>query len=37
VLASPNDPAAAAILALADTLAARGRDLTSRKLPLSPR
>jgi ATP-binding protein involved in chromosome partitioning len=37
VLASPSDPAAAAILALADTLAARGRDLTSRKLPLSPR
>jgi ATP-binding protein involved in chromosome partitioning len=37
VLAAPDDPAAAAILALADTLAARGRDLTSRKLPLSPR
>jgi ATP-binding protein involved in chromosome partitioning len=37
VLADPTDPAAAAILSLADTLAARGRDLTSRKLPLSPR
>ena len=37
VLADPGDPAAAAILALADALAARGRDLTSRKLPLSPR
>jgi ATP-binding protein involved in chromosome partitioning len=37
VLADPSDPAAAAILALADTLAARGRDLTARKLPLSPR
>jgi ATP-binding protein involved in chromosome partitioning len=37
VLADPGDPAAAAILSLADTLAARGRDLTSRKLPLSPR
>ncbi len=36
VLAAPSDPAAAAILALADTLAARGRGLTSRKLPLSP-
>jgi ATP-binding protein involved in chromosome partitioning len=37
VLADPTDPAAAAILSLAHTLAARGRDLTSRKLPLSPR
>ena len=37
VLADPTDPAAAAILALADTLATRGRDLTTRKLPLSPR
>jgi ATP-binding protein involved in chromosome partitioning len=37
VLAAPGDPAAAAILALADALAARGRDLTSRKLPLAPR
>ena len=37
VLADPGDPAAAAILSLADTLAARGRDLTARKLPLSPR
>jgi ATP-binding protein involved in chromosome partitioning len=37
VLATPGDPAAAAILGLADALAARGRDLTSRKLPLSPR
>jgi ATP-binding protein involved in chromosome partitioning len=37
VLADPTDPAAVAILALADTLAARGRDLTARKLPLSPR
>jgi ATP-binding protein involved in chromosome partitioning len=36
VLADPTDPAAVAILALADTLAARGRDLTRRKLPLSP-
>jgi ATP-binding protein involved in chromosome partitioning len=36
VLAAPSDPAAAAILTLADTLAARGRDLASRKLPLSP-
>jgi ATP-binding protein involved in chromosome partitioning len=37
VLADPSDPAASAILTLADTLATRGRDLTSRKLPLSPR
>jgi ATP-binding protein involved in chromosome partitioning len=37
VLGDPTDPAAAAILSLADTLAARGRDLTARKLPLSPR
>jgi ATP-binding protein involved in chromosome partitioning len=37
VLANPSDPAAAAILTLADTLATRGRDLTSRKLPLAPR
>lgn len=37
VLGDPGDPAAAAILGLADTLAARGRDLTARKLPLSPR
>ena len=29
--------AAAAILSLADILAARGRDLTTRTLPLSPR
>jgi ATP-binding protein involved in chromosome partitioning len=36
VLAAPSDPAAAAILTLADTLAARGRDLAARKLPLSP-
>jgi ATP-binding protein involved in chromosome partitioning len=37
VLTSPGDPAAAAILSLAATLAARGRDLPGRKLPLSPR
>jgi ATP-binding protein involved in chromosome partitioning len=37
VLADPADPAAAAILSLADILATRGRDLTARKLPLSPR
>jgi len=36
VLADPADPAAAAILALADALAARGRDLPRRKLPLTP-
>jgi len=37
VLSSPGDPAAVAILELAATLAARGRDLPGRKLPLSPR
>ena len=37
VLSSPSDPAAVAILDLAATLAARGRDLPGRKLPLSPR
>jgi len=37
VLASPSDPAAAAILALADTLAARGRGLAGRSLPFAPR
>jgi len=37
VLSSPSDPAAVAILNLAATLAARGRDLPGRKLPLSPR
>jgi len=37
VLADPADPSAAAILELAGTLAARGRDLTSRRLPLTPR
>lgn len=37
VLAAPSDPAAAAILSLADALAARGRDLPGRKLPFSPR
>lgn len=37
VLGDPSDPAAAAILSLADTLAARGRDLPGRRLPVSPR
>src|SRR5690606_15506509 len=37
VWADPEDPAAAAILSLARELAGRGRDLTTRKLPLSPR
>jgi ATP-binding protein involved in chromosome partitioning len=37
VLSSPGDPAAVAILELAATLTARGRDLPGRKLPLSPR
>ncbi|WP_395639371.1 P-loop NTPase [Pseudolysinimonas sp.] len=35
VLADPADPAAAAILSLADTLAARGRDLPRRPLPFT--
>jgi ATPases involved in chromosome partitioning len=37
VLGDPSDPAAVAIQSLADALAARGRDLPGRKLPLSPR
>ena len=37
VLSSTDDPAAVAILNLAATLAARGRDLPGRKLPLSTR
>jgi ATP-binding protein involved in chromosome partitioning len=37
VLSSPGDPAAVAILNLAAALAARGRDLPGRKLPLAPR
>jgi ATP-binding protein involved in chromosome partitioning len=36
VLSDPSDPAAAAILGLADTLAARGRGLAGRKLPVAP-
>ncbi|MET0302521.1 MAG: P-loop NTPase [Microbacteriaceae bacterium] len=35
VLAHPEDPAAAAISGLADTIAGRGRGLAGRKLPLS--
>lgn len=35
VFADPGDPAAAAILSLAETLATRGRDLPGRPLPLS--
>ena len=37
VLSSPSDPAAVAILNLAASLAARGRDLSGKKLPLTPR
>ncbi|TAJ49880.1 MAG: MRP family ATP-binding protein [Herbiconiux sp.] len=36
VLADPADPAAAAISAVADTLARRGRDLAGRRLGLAP-
>jgi ATP-binding protein involved in chromosome partitioning len=35
VLSEPSDPAAAAILSLADALAARGRGLAGRKLPVA--
>jgi len=35
VFGDPTDPAAAAILSLADTLVARGRGLAGRKLPFS--
>jgi ATP-binding protein involved in chromosome partitioning len=37
VLGDPSDDAAAAILALADALVARGRGLAGRSLPFSPR
>lgn len=37
VLADPSDPAAAAILSLAEALAARGRSLAGRSLPFAPR
>lgn len=37
VLADPDDPAARAITALAETIVARGRGLSGRSLPLHPR
>jgi ATP-binding protein involved in chromosome partitioning len=36
VLAAPNDPAAIAIEAVASMLATRNRDLSRRRLPISP-